>query len=64
MANITLDGQEYETDEMSEEARSTLASVQYVEQQLQKKRNEVSIAKTARAAYAQALKKELNPQGS
>ena len=64
MAKITLNGQEYETDEMTEEARNTLASVQYVEQQLQQKRNEISIARTAQAAYARALKKELNPQVS
>jgi len=64
MAKVTLDGKEYDTEEMTEEARNLIASVQFIEQQLQKKRNEVSIAKTARGAYARALKKELGSQDS
>lgn len=59
MAKILIDGVEYDTETMSQEARSTLASVQFVAQQMQQKKHELNIAKTAQAAYADALKKEL-----
>lgn len=62
MAKITIDGTEYETDAMSEQARSTLVSVRFVDQQIQQKNHELNIAKTARAAYAAALKRELGKQ--
>jgi len=60
MSKITLDGVEYDFDALSPEAKNTVASIQFVDKKIQDKKNELSIAKTARAAYAAALKKELN----
>ena len=59
MTKIKIDETEYETDDMNEEARNTIASIRFVDQQIQKKKHELNIAKTAQAAYAAALKKEL-----
>lgn len=59
MTKVKIDDIEYDTDEMSEQARNTLVSVRFVDQQIKQKGHELNIAKTARAAYATALKKEL-----
>ena len=59
MATITIDGVEYDTDTLSEQAKATIASLQFVDAQMQQLRNELAIADTARIAYARALKGEL-----
>lgn len=59
MAKITIDNIEYDTDSMSDQAKNTLASIRFVDQQLKQKDHELNIAKTARAAYAASLKREL-----
>jgi hypothetical protein len=64
MAKITIDGTEYDTDAMSEQARNTLASVRFVDQQIQQKSHELNIAKTAQAAYAAAMKREAPKSGA
>ena len=59
MATITIDGVEYDTDTLSEQAKATIGSLQFVDAQMQQLRNELAIADTARIAYARALKGEL-----
>ena len=59
MASITIDGTEYETDALSAEARSQLASLQVCDQKLKQLQIEVAIVQTARQAYAAALKQEI-----
>jgi hypothetical protein len=56
---ITIDGTQYDLDSLSQAARDTIASLQFVEEQIQQKQNEWAIADTARMAYANALKREL-----
>ncbi len=57
--NITIDGTPYELDRLSQTARDTIASLQFVEAQIEQKQNEWAIADTARIAYAAALKREM-----
>jgi hypothetical protein len=57
---ITIDGTQYDLDSLSQTARETIASLQFVEAQIQQKQNEWAIADTARFAYTNALKRELN----
>jgi hypothetical protein len=64
MAKITIDGTEHDTDAMSEQSRNTLASIRFVDQQIQQKGHELNIAKTAQAAYAAAMKREAAKAGS
>ena len=55
MAIITIDGTEYDTETFSDEAKAKLVSVQLVDRKLAELETDVSIAKTARAAYLKAL---------
>lgn len=56
MAKITIDGKEYDTDTLSDEAKGNIQNVQFCEQKMAELRRELAIAQTARNAYAQALK--------
>ncbi|MEM6305726.1 MAG: hypothetical protein AAF744_13490 [Pseudomonadota bacterium] len=59
MAKVTIDGKEYDSDALSEEARNNVLNIQYCEQKLAELKREQAIAQTARNAYAQALKAQL-----
>tara|TARA_Y100000588_G_scaffold199292_1_gene213040 strand:- start:245 stop:640 length:396 start_codon:yes stop_codon:yes gene_type:complete len=59
MPNITIDGKDYDVDDLSEEARTQLTSVNVADDRINRLKAELSIAATARAAYAQALKDKL-----
>ena len=63
MAKITIDGKEYDTDALSEEAQAHVQNVQYCEQKLAELKREMALAQTARNAYAQALKGALPKDG-
>ena len=56
---ITVDGIEYDTTSLSEEAKAQVLNIQFVELQLQQLRNELAVCDTARIGYSNALKKEL-----
>jgi len=60
MAKVTIDGAEYDMDALSDEVKATVASIRFVDEQLQEKRNQLAIADTARIAYGNALNKDLN----
>lgn len=59
MGNITIDGISYETDDLSDNAKAQVASLQFNEAHMNSLRNQLAIADTARMAYTNALKKEL-----
>ena len=59
MAKIKIDDVDYETDDMSDEAKAQVMSLQFNDAHMIRLRNELAIAETARTAYANALKKEL-----
>lgn len=56
---VTIDGQQYDLDTLSETARNQLFNLRVTDQELQRLNHQMSIAKTARVAYANALKREL-----
>ncbi len=62
MPKITIDDIEYNTEDLSDNGKAQLASLQFLEQQMAKLKNEIAVYQTARAAYAQALKAELEKQ--
>lgn len=62
MPKITIDDVEYHTEDLSDNGKAQLASLQFLEQQMAKLKNEIAIYQTARVAYAQALKAELEKQ--
>lgn len=59
MAKVTIDGKEYESEILSDAARSNLQNVQICDQKLAELKREQAIVQTARNAYANALKNDL-----
>ena len=58
MPKITVDGIDYNTEDLSDNGKAQLASLQFLEVQMQKLRNEIAVYTTARNGYIQALKAE------
>jgi Family of unknown function (DUF6447) len=56
---LTFDGKVYAANDMSQVARDTLISIQFVEARLQQLQGEMAVSQTAHVAYARALKAEL-----
>ena len=59
MPKITVDGMEYNTEDLSDNAKAQIASLQFLEAQMAKIKSEIAVYETANAAYIQALKAEL-----
>ena len=60
MPKIKLDDVEYDTEDMSDNAKAQLASLQFNEAHINRLKNELAIADTAKIAYVNALKRELD----
>jgi hypothetical protein len=56
---INVDDVEFNTEDLCDEGRADLAQLQVIELQIAKLKNEISIYKTARNAYATELKKHM-----
>jgi hypothetical protein len=56
---ITIDGLEYNVDDLSDEVKNQLTNIQFVDVQIQQLNNELSVSDTARIGYTNALKEEL-----
>ena len=56
---ITVDGVEYNINEMSDAAKAQLSNMQFVDHQVRQLQNEWAISDTARLGYQAALKGEL-----
>ena len=59
MPKITVDGIDYNTEDLSDNGKAQLASLQFLEVKMAKLNNEVAVYQTARNAYVVALKAEL-----
>lgn len=59
MPKITIDGLDYNTEDLSDNGKAQLASLQFLEAQMNKIRAEIAVYKTARLSYAKALKEAL-----
>ena len=62
MANVTIDGKEYDLDKLSDEAKKQLGSLQFVQSEINKLNGQIAVYKTAAVAYTNALKKEIDDQ--
>ena len=60
MEKITIDGQDYDLANASEEAKAQLRNLQFVNEQILQRNNEFQIAQTAKIGYSRALKRELD----
>jgi len=63
MPKITIDNIDYNTEDLTENGRAQLASLQFLEVQMQNIRQEIAVYKTAQVAYAQALNSEIVKAG-
>ena len=64
MAELIIDGESYEIDDFSDEAKAQLISYRFAEQELSRLDAQVAVVKTAKNAYLVALKKLLDPSPS
>tara|TARA_B100000902_G_C26572312_1_gene557142 strand:- start:129 stop:311 length:183 start_codon:yes stop_codon:yes gene_type:complete len=60
MPKITIDGIEYNTEDLSDNGKAQLASLQFLEVQMNKLNAEIAVYETARTSYVSALKAELS----
>lgn len=63
MPKIKLDEIEYNTEDLSERGQATLKSLQFLEVQMQKLRNELAVYQTAQQTYVATLKAEIKSPG-
>jgi len=59
MPKLTVDGIDYNTEDLTDNGKAQLASLQFLEAQMNKLKNEIAVYNTARATYVAALKAEL-----
>lgn len=64
MDKVTIDGREFDLTNASEEAKAQLSNLQFVNEQILQRNNELQIALTAKLAYSNALKRELEKIGA
>ena len=55
MANITIDGKEYDYDDLSDEVKAQLASIRFVDSEIQRIQLKLAAFQTARNAYGRAV---------
>ena len=59
MASITIDGKDYDIDDLSDEAKNQLSSLQFVQGEIKRIEGQMAVYRTAYSAYSNALKSEL-----
>ncbi|MDC1480918.1 DUF6447 family protein [Ascidiaceihabitans sp.] len=60
MAKITIDGNEYESDDLPNEVKSQLAALQDIDRQMGTLRNQMAVQNMARTGFSAALKESLD----
>ena len=63
MPKIKLDDIEYNTEDLTDKGKANLASLQFLEGQMHKIRNEMAVYQTAQKTYVAALKAEIDQSG-
>ena len=60
MPKIKIDGLEYNSEDLTDNGKAQLASLQFLEAQMTKLKSEIAVYETARNSYVAALKAELD----
>jgi hypothetical protein len=63
MTKIKIDEKEYDLETLPDEAKAQLASLQFVDAELQRLNAQAAVLRTARMAYATALSEVLSKLG-
>ena len=59
MATVTIDNKEYNVDDLSEDAKQLLSSLQFAQSEIQKIQGTLALLQTAASAYSMQLKQKL-----
>lgn len=59
MAKLNIDGREYDTETLPQEAKEQVTNVQIVERKIAQLQQDIAIMKTARNAYIRDLQSKL-----
>ena len=59
MPTITIDGKEYNVDDLTEKAKQQVVNLQFVNNEIKKLEAQIGVFKTASAAYSAALNNEI-----
>ena len=62
MPKITIDNIEYNSEDLSDNGKAQVASLQFLEAQMNKIKAEIAVYQTARHTYVATLKDELEKQ--
>ena len=62
MANITIDGKDYDLNDLNDKAKEQLANLQFVQNEIKRLESKIAISKTAETAYFTALQDELGDE--
>lgn len=57
---ITIDGKAYEVESLSEQARAQVKNLRFTDAEIERTKAQLAVLKTARMAYANALKDQLS----
>ena len=60
MSSIKIDDVDYNLEDLSDDAKNQLASLQFVQGEVKRLEAQLAVCKTASLAYSQALKNALN----
>jgi len=63
MPRIKLDDIDYNSEDMSDNAKARLFSLQFTETQIRRLKQELAMSETARQTYIAALKREIKENG-
>ena len=59
MSKITIDGKDYDVEEISDNVKAQLTSLQFVDNEIKRLSAQIAVLQTARNAYGRAVKLEL-----
>lgn len=59
MPTLNIDNKEYDLDSLSNECKAQIESVQFCDQEIARLQAKITVYKTAKVAYSQALKAAL-----
>jgi hypothetical protein len=62
MTIIKIDDKDYDTETLSDEAKSQIQSIQFVDQEIARLNAQAAVMQTARIAYAKALNDALGTE--
>ncbi|MBM86892.1 MAG: hypothetical protein CMQ41_00785 [Gammaproteobacteria bacterium] len=62
MPTITIDGKEYDSEDLSDETKKQLVALQFVQAELTRLSHKQAALETARLAYSRALKEALGEE--